>query len=306
MITSIFGKSKPINFVLVLFILAIAFFSLRFNGLLTEGSVLQFCIALGVFLVLYFTLLVLNFTTNKNSLTLNNNYEILLCSVFILLLPESVSNPYKIVANLCVWLALRRILSLHSQRNTKRKLLDASLWLCLSVFLDVYTLLYFPLILIALVAFRDNVLNHWLIPFAAILVTGLISVALSLVINNTAFSFIDTFAVSLDFTPFQPLNFSVAITMFIVFAIWCVLQYVISLKQVAKTTRPLYTIVYLALAIGFCVVIVNTPKNGSSFLYVVFPLALVVSNYLDTITKTWVKEIIFGGVFIAAIVNLWL
>ena len=89
MITSIFSKSKPINFIIVFFITLLAFVvaRLRFaNRTLHSAFYLE---EMGLFFVCYASILVVNFIVSKNSLSRKSNYEILLFSLFLFTLPQT-------------------------------------------------------------------------------------------------------------------------------------------------------------------------------------------------------------------------
>ena len=121
MIASVFNKSKPINFVIVFFILVIAFTAANVN-FFTEGfSISDFFNNTALFFTCYFSVLLLHFIVNKNNLSKNNHFQILLFSLFFLLFPESTINGNFLIANIFILFGLRRILSLRSQIRIKKK-----------------------------------------------------------------------------------------------------------------------------------------------------------------------------------------
>ena len=74
MITSIFSKSKPINFIIVFFITLLAFVVARIkliNETITLGFVLKQTV---LFFIAYASILLLNFIVSKNNLTKKNNH----------------------------------------------------------------------------------------------------------------------------------------------------------------------------------------------------------------------------------------
>ena len=90
MITRIFSKSKPINFLIVFVITALAFLCVKLKYLQMPISSLFVMQQVLVFMVVYFSILLLNFIVTKNELTLKSNIEVILFSLFLLLIPESL------------------------------------------------------------------------------------------------------------------------------------------------------------------------------------------------------------------------
>ena len=123
MLTSFFGKSKPINYILLSVAIIIGYFfgvltaqeqSLSLGSLSSHGLV--------IFLMV-FAVLLLDFIIRKNNVTKNNTFAILLFVLFVLLVPEVYNDPKLILANIFVLLATRRILSLTTEKIPLKKYL---------------------------------------------------------------------------------------------------------------------------------------------------------------------------------------
>ena len=135
MITSIFSKSRPINYILTTMLLVICFTIYQFNT--SYNTISGFEIAKKVvFLVLLIgSLFVSNFITKKNGLSKDNSYTFLLFCIFFILFPNTLSNGYLIVSNGLILLALRRLISMQSLITPKEKIFDASLWIFIARFI---------------------------------------------------------------------------------------------------------------------------------------------------------------------------
>ncbi|GAL65285.1 hypothetical protein JCM19301_3745 [Jejuia pallidilutea] len=68
-----------------------------------------------------FAMLVLNFVSGKNSLTQTNNFEIVLYGLFLLMIPQTTASLKLILANIFLLFSLRRLISLRSQKEVKKK-----------------------------------------------------------------------------------------------------------------------------------------------------------------------------------------
>ena len=292
MITSIFSKSKPINFIVVFFISLLAFVIVNYK-LSSENLVLTTIVEkLLIFGVCYFSILTLNFIVGKNNLTQKSNYEIILYSLFLLLLPESLLSDRIIISNFFILLALRRILSLRSQINLKKKLFDASFWVTIAALFYFWAILFFILIYAVLLLFTDNKIKNWIVPFAGLVTVLLVVVSYSIIFNGDYFGVIEiTPFISFDYSSFNSFKDVIAITILLSFGAWSSIFYLASIKKRMKKFRPIFKAIFVSLAIAFVIIIIAPEKNGSEFLFLFPSLAIVVANYIETIQEKWFKEI---------------
>ncbi len=293
MIASVFNKSKPINFIAVFLIALLAFVMARVEGNaiapLTPIYLLQQTF---IFIGCCVTILMLSFIIYKNKLTKKNNYDILVYSVFFLMFVNTTVNVNILVSNFFVLLGLRRILSLHSQKNIKGKVFDAGLWIALAAIFYFWTLLFFILIPISLFLYHDNNFRHWLIPFIGVAAVFVIAVALSIIFYNDFFEILRlNTQVSFDFSGYKSPSYLVAITVLFSFGIWALFFYIGSIKKKQKKSRTSLKIVTLAACISFFIIIISPLKSGSEFLFVFTPLTIIITNYVESIQEKLFKNL---------------
>lgn len=307
MITSIFSKSKPINFLSVLVITLVAFSIAKLKLVNITYSSSKILETIFQFIILYLSILIVDFITNKNSLTQKNDFEILIYSLLLLLIPQSLSN-YKIIfANFFVLLALRRIISLRSGKSTKKKLFDAALLITIASLFNGYTLLFFALIYAKLFLYRDNELNHWLIPFIGLGTVFILGVSYSILMYGELTSVLPlAFDFNLDFTAYNATKIIIALSFLLVLSILGIFYYVKGINLHLKSLRPSFIIILVACIISIIIIIFATPKTGGELLYVFAPLSIIISNFLDRIKKPWLKETVLGFLFLLPIVLLLL
>ena len=110
MLANFFGKSKPINFI-VLFVLFLGYFVLSiFSKELSFNLVKE----LGWFLVVFS---VYNFIIAKNLLTYDNSFAFLFFVILIGFFPDTIQINKTFYANLTILLFLRKVYSLQSSKN---------------------------------------------------------------------------------------------------------------------------------------------------------------------------------------------
>jgi len=307
MITSIFSKSKPINFLIVFSISLLAFLIsvFKFNWLKITGDSYVF---LGfVFICCFISILLLDFIVSKNSLSQKSNYEILLFSLFLLAIPQVVYSHRIILSNFLLLLALRRIVSLRTQKETVKKLFDAGFLIGLAAIFHFWTILFFPLIFIALLFYAETEIKLWIVPFLGLLAIITVSICYSLLTKDDFFSALHINpAFSLDLNSYNSIQFIVVITMLLSFGIWSSVFYLKDIKKKMKTFRPTFKVVFISCIIASIIVVISPNKNGSEFLFLFAPLSIIIANYIETIEEKWFKELFLFTLLIIPFILLML
>ncbi|WP_303316551.1 DUF6427 family protein [Flavivirga abyssicola] len=307
MITSIFSKSKSINFIIVFFIMLLAFIIARVK-LINEPITLVFILKqIILLLVCYISVLLLDFIVSKNNLTKKNNYEILLFSLFLLLIVQTTISTEIILSNFFVLLGLRRTMSLRSPKNVKKKLFDAAFWIAIASLFYFWTILFFALILVTLILYTDNTLRHWIMPFIGVVTVFVISISTSIIVYDSFFEIFNISPkISYDFSNYNSIRFLVAITLLLSFGIWSSIFYLQNIKKQKKAFRASFKIIMIAVVITFLIVIQAPEKNGSEFLFMFAPLAIIITNYIEIIQEKWFKEVFLSLLIIVPFITLLL
>ena len=307
MLTSFFNKSKPINFIIVFFITLLAFIIARIP-LINDSFSFEFLLKhISLLVICYVSVLLLNFITSKNSLTHKNSYEILLFSLFLLLIPQTTSVGHILASNFFVLLALRRLISLRSQKNEKKKLFDAAFWIGIAALFYFWSILFFALVILSPILYSDNRIRNWIIPFIGILVVFIIGSATSVLFYDDFIKiFRLTTEVSFDFSNYNSVKYLVAITLLLSFGIWSSIFYLQNIKKKKKMFRAPFKIIILAAIIGFLLVIQVSEKNGSEFLFLFAPLSIIIANYIEIIQDKWFKEVFLSILILVPFILLLL
>src|SRR5690606_34010767 len=129
MITTIFSKSRPFNYILVTALLILCFFLYQLKDITTVNSGIELATKGVLLLLLVASLFISNFITKKNGLSKDNTFPFLFFFSFLILFPTTLGNTSLIISNFFVLLALRRLISLQSLVTPKEKIFDASLWI---------------------------------------------------------------------------------------------------------------------------------------------------------------------------------
>ena len=196
---------------------------------------------------------------------------------------------------------------MRSNKETKKKLFDASFWICIATLFYFWSILFFVLIVAGLILFRIVDIKNWIIPFTGVVAVAIIGTAyLILTGHDFIYYFRDQIDVSFDLSPLNSKRIIVSSTIILSYGIWSLLYFVRYLKSKSKKSRPSYIIIILTVIIGLLIVGIAPNKNGSEFLFLFAPLSIIVTNYLETISEKWFKEILLYGLVITPILILFL
>lgn len=304
MITSIFDKSKPINFIIVAAIIILSFCFHLFFGIgveLTQSSQL----ILSLFIV-FFSLFLSDFIISKNSLNRKNSHAILIFGLQILIFPEVFSDLSLLTTNLLILFASRRLLSLHSKKSINKKFFDACFWIALASLFYSWAVLFFVLVFIAFIYYWQGQIKYF---FTSVL--GIVTVAILLILYNILIKdlfFVESnfdFTYSLDFSTYNRLEDVITITVLFAMYIWSSIYYLTYLRE-KKNLRPVRILVFILSIIALVVLVISPNKTGGEFLLFMFPFSVITGNYIQNIKELWFKELFVFLLLASGIANLFL
>ena len=304
MITSIFSKSKPINYIIVMVVLVIAFALHFFYEVKDDNYTIISFIALSIGL---FYVFITDFVISKNDLTKRNSYGIMLLALFFVIFPEVFGNINIMVANLLVLFALRRLFSLHTKRDLTKKFFDAVFWIAVSALFYTWAVLYLFVVFIALGYYWQNEGKY-----IAVSLFGVVTVFILLVLYNIVFKdqYLSQtnfdFSYGFDFLDYNSLSEIIKFTVVLALYIWSLIFYLKNTSEKNKTLKPIHTLIILASFIAIIIAVLAPVKNGNEIVFFMLPFSIIVANYIETIDKLWFKEMLVVLLILVPITNLLL
>jgi len=307
MISSFFSKAKPIHFVIVCLILLLSFSTAKFYTISATFNLGLLFKETGLFLVCLATVFILDFLASRNNLTKKNSYKILIFSLFVALLPESILNSNLLFSNLFVLLAIRRIISLKSNKDIKKKLFDAAFWISIATLFYFWAILFYTLIFIGLILYRIVDVKNYIVPFIGILTVGVLSSSYMILTGQDLLGYFNNLIeFSFDFSSLNSQRIVISSTIILTYGIWSLLYFIRYLKSKSKKSRPSFILLIFAALIGLVIIAVSPHKNGSEFIFLFAPLSIIITNYLETISEKWFKESLLLGLVFTPILILML
>lgn len=307
MISSFFSKAKPIHFLVVSTLLLVVFVIAKLSAITAVFSVELFFREAFLFGVCLASLFVLDFFVSKNNLTKKNSYKILMFGLFVAVLPETLLNSKLLLANFFILLALRRIISIRSRKEVKKKLFDAAFWISLATLLFFWASLFYILIVLALLLFSIIDVKNWIIPITGVLCVAIMAASYMIIMGIDFEPYLQGFFdMGFDFTPLNSNRIIISATLLMSYGVWASFYFLKSIKHQLRSYRPSFIIVIFSSIIALLIILVSPYKDGSEFIFLFAPLAIIMSNYLEIIPEKWFKEILILLLILVSVVNLML
>jgi hypothetical protein len=308
MITSFFKTSKPIHYIIFLIVLICLFVYQRFVIVSFEGSLLNTLSEIGHLLILLASFFTLIFIVTKNNLTYNNGFAALYFCLFIGLIPSCLEVNSILVSNLFIVLSLRRIMSLKTKSNIKKKLFDASMWICLAAIFEPWAILFFLVLFSAMVIYSVTQIKNTIVPFCGILAVAILLICYRLLTENSLPS-VSEFLPNLSFDNIS-FNNTIIETKSLQF-LAVVLFGIVSLFGKAVFKNRLKTsnmfVIILATLIGITIVFISSNNRISShYLFAFAPASIILANFSETIIYRWLSDLVIGLLLFTVLIQLGL
>jgi len=291
MIASLFSKTRPINYALVLIMLFSCFFLYQFQVPTVNFTTGDLFSKIFVFLLLLLSFFLVNFISLKNALTQNDNYAILLFLVFILLFPSVLNNIKIVLSNVFLLLALRRLISLKTLSSSKEKIFDASFWIFLSAIFHFWSILYIILVFISIIFHSGKEYKNWILPFVSFLCVWILYIATSLFLFGNYSINKAVFQVSFNFFDFKDVYQNMALSLFVSISVLFFASQTIDYQNKPLNMQSSYKQVYFAFLLAVGIYVFSANKSNDLLLYTFAPLAILGANMFEKMENSIYKEV---------------
>ncbi|WP_029034304.1 DUF6427 family protein [Salinimicrobium terrae] len=306
MLTSFFSNSRPINFIIVAVYILIFYLFANLNILFTAPFwiILQ---ELGMLVVLVLSVFLLNFISGRNELTGRNAFKSILFAGFLCMFTAALQNNDIILANLFLLLALRRILSLRSQRETIKKIFDATFWVGVASLFYFWSILFLFVVFFGILVHVGHRFKNWLVPLIALLTLFSIVTSVDLLVTNSFYTLSDWMQTSnFDFQNFQNPELLLPAAFLLALTAWSSFFYILIIQKVSANAKSSLFLILLCAGVALTVAVLAPTKDGSELMFFFAPLAIVVTNYFQNMNDKWFKEILLMSIILLPVLLLLL
>jgi len=304
MLTSFFGKSNPINYLLLAILI---FGAYVFKVFVAENTFVLWMVLeqLILGLIIIFSMFLLDFIIRKNNLSKNNTYGIFLFTCFLIACPAIFFNGNIILANTLLLMALRRILSFRTDKNMEKKILDAALWIALASFFYFWSLLFFFVLYFALIKNSNTNHKQLLIPIVGF--SGVFVLAATyhfLTAHSFDWFFSWKTAIGKDFSVYNFRGVLLPTAIIFTFLIWTGFAGFFKLGTMSKKEKPNAIILLLTVITMVIIGLTSEQKSGAEVFFILGPLVIIIANYIENIEEFWFKEVLLWLALLLPIIVL--
>ena len=302
MITSVFKKSTPLNFSLVVFLILFFDFVYQIQDLAWSHSAVLVFKKIGIGLVILASALITNFISKRNELSKDSAYSVLFFLLFLLFFPSLFDDINLVFANFFILLALRRLISLQSQKASKEKIFDASLWIFVAALFHFWCILYLVLVFISIISHVSGDYRNWLLPFIAFFAIAIIFMVYSLVFNSDAISYI-TNGIETNFSiDYFTNNYqNAALSIYATVAIFFVISMVMTLSSRPMQLHASFKKIIVAFLIGVLIFVISAHKSNDLLVFTIAPLAMMTTSHIEMPQLKLNQELALGVLILCSL-----
>ncbi|WP_367756341.1 DUF6427 family protein [Flavobacterium sp. WC2430] len=293
MITSVFKKSTPLNFTLVVFLILVFFSIYQFQDFSWTNSTILIFEKIGIITVLLASIFMTNFISKRNGLSKDSSYTILFYFLFLLFFPSVLDNINLVFSNFFILLALRRLISLQSLKASKEKIFDASLWIFLASLFHFWSILYIALVFISIIFHVARDYRNWILPFIAFFTAGIIFVLFSIVFNIDAQGYINSSVMTnFEINYFTNNYQNAALSIYATVVLFFVISMFATLSNRPLVLHASFKKIIASFFIGVLIYLVSSNKSNDILIFTIAPLAIMATSHIEIPQVKLKKEMV--------------
>ena len=288
MLNNFFGKSSPINFVIIVGIFLIYFFSHYFVGF-SQISINEIIILIALTLLIFFFY---NFILFKNKLTLYNSYGFLIFVVLFGIISSTNFDRNIILFHGLLLVFLRRVYSLRTDKNISGKLFDSGFWLGIFFIFEPFSAVFGVLIYLSNGLFQKMNWQSLFIPVVGFFTTLFCAFAYYFWLDQTVifWSYFDWYS-SYDVSIYNQLSLKLPLY---VIGIITFLTFIIKTPKVIGVSgdyRKYWILITVNLILTILFILLLRNKSGAEVQYLFFPISIIIANGIESINRKSIREV---------------
>jgi hypothetical protein len=302
MITSIFKKSTPLNFSLVVILILSFFFIYQFQDNSWTSATISIFEKTGILIVLVGTVFLTNFISIKNGLSKDSGYTVFFCFLLLVFFPSIFNDGKVIIANFFVLLALRRLFSLQSLKASKEKIFDASLWIFVASLFHFWSILFLALVFISITFHVAKDYRNWILPVLAFICVAIAVLFFSLLFDFDVLPYLYS-GVKIDFSIdyFTNSYQNAALSIYATVALFFIVSMLATLSNKPLVLHASYKKIIVAFFIGIAVFLVSADKSNDLLLFTIAPLSIMATSHIEMSQPSLKEEIVLGVLILCSL-----
>ena len=282
MITSVFRKSTPLNFLLVGILMLFFFLLFLWQDLSWTNSLFLIATKAGLFCLLIASVFMANFIAKKNGLSKDSTFTIFFYFLFLLFFPSVLDNTNLIVSNFFILLALRRLISLQSLKASKEKIFDASFWIFFAALFHFWSIIFIVLVFISILFHVSRDYRNWILPLIAFFAVTIVFLIYATISNLNTFEYLSqsvqtNFELSYFTNNYQNAAFSIYATV----ALFFIVSMFSTLSSRPQLLITSYKKIIASFFIGVVIFVVSSNKSNDLLIFTFAPLAIMATSHIE-------------------------
>jgi hypothetical protein len=282
MITSVFRKSTPLNFSLVVILMLVFFSIYQFQDLSWTNSFLLILKKGMLFCVLLASVFITNFVVKRNGLSKDSTYTVFFYFLFLLFFPSVLDNLNLIVSNFFILLALRRLISLQSLKASKEKIFDASLWIFLAALFHFWSIIFIVLVFISIIFHVSRDYRNWILPFIAFFVVGILFMIYATVFDLNVIEYIiKSVQINFEINYFTNNYQNGALSIYATIALFFLVSMFATLSNRPQLLHTSFKKIIASFFIGVVIFLISANKSNDLLLFTFAPLTMMATSHIE-------------------------
>lgn len=293
MISSIFGKTKPVIYIILLGFLFLFYWFVHFYLFPQAPAPEELLYKMLIFAVLLFSIFILDFTIKRNKITKTNSYAILFYVLLMVVFPEVLTDDNAIWCNFFLLLAARRLLGMRTLKDIKLKIFDATLWILVASLFYDWTLFFLVLVYLVIYIYDSKNGRNWLVPFAAAVTVFLIVYSYLVLTDNHGF-LERHYRFHFEFYKEYFMRFGNSVKLFTYTVVTLVAGILAFIKLRSSGSGKILSMRLMALyfVLGLGTVVLISTKNAYPVIVLFFPSVIFISNFVESVKRHKTREIV--------------
>lgn len=282
MIASVFKKSTPLNYALVVFLMLFFFCIYQFQDPSWMNSFVLMVQKAAVFLVLLASVFLTSFIAKRNGLTKDSTYTALFYFLLLLFSPSLFNNLNLVFANFFILLALRQLMSLQSSKSTKEKIFDASLWIFVASLFHFWCVVFLVLVFISIIFHVASDYRNWILPFAALFVVVILFMVFAFLYEIDVVNYTNQItATHFELDYFDNNSQNASFSIYVSIALFFVFSLLVSMSNRPSNSHIAYKKIIAAFSISVFVFLISANKSNDLLTFTMGPLAIMGAAHIE-------------------------
>ena len=303
MLANFLGKSKPINFIILLSLFTCLFLCASFSQFSAQNFNLFSLLKIAGFLGFYFSVFFFyNFIVSKNNLTFDNFYAFFIFTILLsYFLPIIIS--FKALITLLLYsLFLRKIYSLKSHKKILKKLFDSGFWLGVLFLINPFTAIFSILIYSAIFLHQKAIIHNLLTPIIGFLIPGILYCTHCLWFDQLyLFTNLFYFEIPASLSFYADTAFYWTTISILGLSLLSLIVKSPKALSINNSFKKSWLLLMLNLSVGVLFALIVPNKNGVELLFLALPATIIIANGIELIASKFIKNLFFMVLLASAV-----